>query len=154
MRIRRATADDVSVLVAGNRAIAHETEDVVLDPELVAIGVAAVIADEEKGFYLVAETNGVIGQLLVTREWSDWRNGWYWWIQSVYVAPAHRRRGVYRALHEEVVALAKRAGVLAIKLYVDRDNERARATYRSLGMTPARYDIYETEIKSGRASSS
>lgn len=153
MRIRPATPEDLDAIVAGNIGVARETEDLVLDEELVREGVRAVLADRDKGWYFVAEDDAVIGQLLVTREWSDWRHGWYWWIQSVFVARDHRRRGVYRALHTQVVDEAKRAGALALKLYVDRDNHGARETYRSLGMKQARYDIYETAFKSGRPSS-
>jgi ribosomal protein S18 acetylase RimI-like enzyme len=153
MRIRPATNGDVRVIAASNRAIARETEDLVLDEEIVEHAVAEVIADRMRGWYVLAETDRVIGQLLVTREWSDWRNGWYWWIQSVYVAPETRRQGVYRALHEHVIAEARAAGALAVKLYVDHDNERARATYRSLGMKQARYEIFELDFSAGHPSS-
>lgn len=159
MRIRAATVGDLPELVRGNRAIAQETEDLVLDTAIVEHAVAEVLGDPTRGRYLVAETadtSRVMGQLLVTREWSDWRNGWYWWIQSVYVAPDMRRRGVYRALHAHVLEEAREArqsAVLAVKLYVDRDNERARATYRSLGMKLARYDIFEVSFSAGHPSS-
>jgi GNAT superfamily N-acetyltransferase len=143
IRIRRATVDDTESLVAGNIAIARETEDTVLDAELVANGVARVLADETLGVYFVAEDHEVVGQLLVTREWSDWRSGFYWWIQSVHVVPRARRTGIYRALHEHVLSEARRDHVLAIKLYVDRDNRAARATYEALGMQHSAYDLYE-----------
>jgi GNAT superfamily N-acetyltransferase len=146
MRIRRATAADLEVLVRGNIAIARETEQTTLDPELVRPGVELVLRDESRGIYFVAETSEVVGQLLITREWSDWRCGFYWWIQSVYVAPSARRTGVYRALHEHVVAAAREACVLALKLYVDRDNHVARATYAALGMGHSDYDLYEAEL--------
>jgi len=150
MRIRRATRSDLEVLVAGNIAIAHETEATILDPELVRPGVENVLRDETRGVYFVAEDHEVVGQLLITHEWSDWRCGFYWWIQSVYVAPRARRSGVYRALHQHVLDEARRAKVLAIKLYVDRDNQGARATYAALGMRPSTYDIYEIGLKDSR----
>jgi len=146
MRIRRATRSDLEVLVAGNIAIAHETEATILDPELVRPGVENVLRDETRGVYFVAEENEVVGQLLITREWSDWRCGFYWWIQSVYVAPRARRSGVYRGLHQHVVDEARRAKVLAIKLYVDRENRVGRATYEALGMEQSQYDLYEVSI--------
>ena len=147
MQIRPATPDDVAWIAAANRALARETEDLVLDAEIVTHAVSEVLRDPTRGSYLLAESEEhLIGQLLITREWSDWRNGWYWWIQSVYVAPAMRRRGVYRELHAHVLAESRAAGALALKLYVDHDNERARTTYRSLGMKLARYDIFEIDF--------
>jgi len=147
MRVRRATVADVDTIVAANIAIARETEDVGLHEDLVRLGVEHALEDDGAGVYYVCEDDGVIGQLLVTREWSDWRNGVYWWIQSVYVAPRARRRGVYRALYAHVVEEARKASVLALKLYVDRDNHVARATYEALGMQRSQYDIYERDLK-------
>jgi ribosomal protein S18 acetylase RimI-like enzyme len=154
LRIRRATMTDLDAIATHNLAIARETEGASLDRELVTEGVCAVLEESRgatRGTYFVAERDdAIVGQLLVTHEWSDWRNGWYWWIQSVYVAPRARRSGVYRALHAHVVEHARRAAdVLAIKLYVDRDNRAARDTYAALGMKHARYDLYEIDLNRG-----
>jgi ribosomal protein S18 acetylase RimI-like enzyme len=106
--------------------------------------VAAMFEDRSKGFYLVAELGGrVVGQLMVITEWSDWRNGQWWWIQSVYVAPEARRRGVFRALFAEVSARARAAAARGLRLYVGRENTGAQATYSALGMHHAKYELYE-----------
>jgi len=146
--LRRADPADAAVVAANNRAMAVETEDVALDPLRVAAGVAAVLADPAKGFYLLAELGGrVVGQLLVTFEWSDWRNGTFWWIQSVYVDPAVRRRGVYRALYDHVLESARAApDVCGLRLYVHHDNARAAATYAALGMERAPYEVFEVDF--------
>ncbi len=142
--IRRAKPNDHATLVEYNRRMAWETEQKRLDDQAVTQGVAAVIADAAKGFYLVAERDGeVIGQLMITSEWSDWRNGFFWWIQSVYVRDDARRQGVFRCLYQEVERLAKEIGnVVGIRLYVERDNVRAQKTYAELGMKDAGYVIY------------
>ena len=104
--------------------------------------------DARRGFYLVAETAGqVVGQLLVTAEWSDWRNAYFWWVQSVYVSPDYRRRGVYRALDSHIRAEARRRGdTCGVRLYVERANHVARQAYTNLGMTRSRYDLYEIDL--------
>lgn len=145
IQVRWATADDVDFLVAGNVAMAAETEDKPLAEDVVRRGVTAALHDPHKGRYLMAEHDGdVVGQLMLTLEWSDWRNGWFWWIQSVYVPPSARRRGVYRALDTFVqqAALAD-DDVCGVRLYVEQDNTRAQQTYRSLGMHPTDYLLFE-----------
>ncbi|MFQ5511215.1 MAG: GNAT family N-acetyltransferase [Candidatus Krumholzibacteriia bacterium] len=143
--IRRATINDLESIVAFNAAMAKETEARELSVEVLSRGVRSVLDDAAKGFYLVAETGGTTaGGLLVTDEWSDWHNAYYWWIQSVYVRPQFRGRGVYQRLHRVVEEMAAGQGVCGIRLYVDRGNERAKNVYRRLGMTPARYEFYET----------
>ena len=146
--VRPANQRDLKVLVEFNSAMALETEGKSLDPDALHAGVAAVLEDGLKGFYLVAECRGnPVGQLLVTSEWSDWRNAYFWWIQSVYVIPEHRRRGVYRALDQQVRAQARlRGNVCGVRLYVDRRNHGAQKVYSSLGMCPSHYDMYEVEI--------
>ena len=146
--VRPASPSDLKILVEFNSAMALETEGKNLDPAALHAGVAAVLADGLKGFYLVAECRGnPVGQLLVTSEWSDWRNAFFWWIQSVYVIPEHRRRGVYRALDQQVKVQAKlRGDVCGVRLYVDRRNHGAQKVYSSLGMVPSHYDMYEVEI--------
>ena len=150
MRIRLARRRDAAVLAAFNAAMALETEGKVLFPEVVGAGVRRLLARPAAGFYVVAEDGGrVIGSLMITTEWSDWRNGDFWWIQSVYVEPGYRRRGVYRRLYGFVkTRAAKRRSVCGFRLYVDRDNRRAATTYRRLGMDKTRYAIFE-ELKPG-----
>lgn len=145
MRVCRALTDDAEAIAANNVAMAQETENKVLGPSIVDTGVRAVLADSDKGFYLVAEEHDhIVGQLLVTFEWSDWRNAWFWWIQSVYVVPPARRQGVYSALHDHVCSLAQEQGdVCGIRLYVDADNDAGHRTYESLGMKKTRYHMYE-----------
>src|SRR5262245_58274830 len=147
--VRRATPADADVIAHFNRCMARETEHRELEPTMLAAGVAALLADPAKGFYLVAETGSiVVGQLMITTEWSDWRNGWFWWVQSVYVHEDARRHGVFRTLFQEVIRLANAAGnVVGIRLYVERDNRRAQQTYQSLGMTQTGYQLYERLLK-------
>ncbi len=145
VKIRRATANDEPALVAAAISLALETERRRLAPEVVLAGIRGVLEEPVRGFYLVAERDGrLAASLLVTREWSDWRNGTFWWIQSVYVQPGHRGQGVFRAVYEALrrVAIAK-AGVCGLRLYVDTENGTAMRTYEALGMTPARYRFYE-----------
>jgi len=133
-RVRPAGPDDTSAVVEFNRRLAWETEAKVLDPTLLTSGVSAVLADPIKGRYFVAEASGVVvGQVMITYEWSDWRNGWIWWLQSVYVRDDWRRRGVFRGLIEFVFAEARREAVVGVRLYVEEENAVAQETYRGLG---------------------
>lgn len=143
--LRTATADDVNVLVEFNQAMARETENKRLDPDTVQAGVETMLSDRDQGFYLVAVRNEeIVGSLMITTEWSDWRNGTFWWIQSVYVRPEARRTGVYTALHRAVRERAQKAtGVCGLRLYVEKDNESARETYESIGITQTSYRMYE-----------
>jgi ribosomal protein S18 acetylase RimI-like enzyme len=146
--IRAARTTDLEFLVDGNARMAAETEGRELDRELVAEGVAAVFADDAKGRYVIADDGeGPVGQLLMTREWSDWRCGWFWWIQSVYVVPEARGRGVYSRLYAHLLAEARRdPEVCGLRLYVAASNERAAAVYRRNGMHDAGYRIYEVDF--------
>jgi ribosomal protein S18 acetylase RimI-like enzyme len=146
MRIRSATPSDLEFIAAANSALASETEGFELDSELLRRGIVAVLQDGSLGRYFVAEEDGeVLGQLLTTYEWSDWRNGLFLWIQSVYVAPAHRGHGVFRALFRHVASMAREdPRVCGIRLYVDRANERAQAVYGRLGMHRTNYGVMET----------
>ncbi|TNF33873.1 MAG: GNAT family N-acetyltransferase [Deltaproteobacteria bacterium] len=148
VRIRPATAADVDTLRDFNVAMAAETEGVALDRERVGRGVAMCLADPTKGFYLVAERDGAaIGQTMVTYEWSDWRAGTFFWIQSVYVRPEERGRGVFRALYDAVLAEARARGdVAGVRLYVHHDNTRAQAVYAALGMDAAEYRMFEVDF--------
>ena len=148
--IRQAQPSDAPRIVAFQLNMARETEGKTLDQALVAAGVDAVFQspDAAKGFYIVAESDGaVVASLLITYEWSDWRNATFWWIQSVYVDAAHRRRGVYSAMHDYVLTRAEAdGGVCGVRLYVERENHVAQATYKSLGMEHSHYDLYEIDF--------
>jgi ribosomal protein S18 acetylase RimI-like enzyme len=147
IRVRDALPTDLELLVRFNAAMALETEGRALDPQRLRAGVARALADPQHGQYLVAEDGGAVAALLLTREWSDWRDGWFWWIQSVYVAPEARRRGAYRALHAEVLRRAAAAGdVVGVRLYVEQHNAPAQHTYERLGMQRARYVVYEQAL--------
>jgi ribosomal protein S18 acetylase RimI-like enzyme len=143
--IRRATPADVPVVVEFNRLLALESEGKTLDVGLLAAGVRAGLADPAKALYFVAEEAGaIVGQVMVTYEWSDWRNGWMWWLQSVYVPKSHRRRGVFRSLFEHVLQAARAdPGVVGLRLYVERDNVAAQQTYLGLGMIAPGYFVLE-----------
>jgi len=150
--IRRATPGDSAALVEFNRALARETEGMALLPQVIAAGVDKLLANAAFGFYIVAErAERVVGSLLVTTEWSDWRNGMFWWVQSVYVVPEYRRNGIYRAMYCHVKALAETdAGVCGFRLYVERENSVAQDTYRALGMVETPYRVFEelkTEVR-------
>ncbi len=134
-RIRPARPEDRDLIVRFNRAMARETEGRDLEEATITAGVEAILADPSKGHYFLAERRAeVAGQLMVTPEWSDWRNGPVWWIQSVYVAPAHRRRGAGRA-----------GGAVGLRLYVDRENLTAQDTYGTIGMSESRYIMFEED---------
>src|SRR5262245_33115504 len=145
IQIRSATYADAEILVRFNIAMARETENRVLPLDKITPGVKTILSRTEQGFYLIAEFDGqVAGSLMVTTEWSDWRNGLFWWVQSVYVHPEFRRRGVYRALYEELKTRAEaRSDVCGCRLYVERENLGAQETYRRLGMTRTRYEVFE-----------
>lgn len=144
LTIRQAAPEDRDRIVLFNQAMARETEGRILDRDVLTRGVEAMLGDPQRGRYFVAEDeDGIVGQLAVTTEWSDWRNGDIWWIQSVYVSREHRRRGVYRQLHLHVRDMARAAEVIGLRLYVEQDNEAARTAYASLGMHPSSYVVYE-----------
>jgi GNAT superfamily N-acetyltransferase len=144
MKIRHAERGDMAAVAEWNAAMALETEQKRLDSEVLARGVAAVFDEPRRGFYLIAERDGhAVGCLLVTYEWSDWRNGDFWWIQSVYVVPEARRGGVFRSLYMDVAQRAKDAGAVGLRLYVETENHRAQNTYRELGMEQCHYLMYE-----------
>lgn len=149
VHVRAATRDDVGLLAEWAAAMAWETEHKRLDPDTVRRGIAAVFDVPGRGRYLVAERNGdAAGTLMLTHEWSDWRCGDWWWIQSVYVPPAHRRAGVFAALYRHVEAEAQAdAGVCGLRLYVERDNAAAQRTYAALGMDDAGYRMFEVSTR-------
>jgi GNAT superfamily N-acetyltransferase len=143
--IRPATPDDADQVIAFNTALAAETEGKTLDASTLAVGVREALADPARSLYFLAEVDGaVVGQTMVTFEWSDWRNAFFWWIQSVY--SRFRRRGVFRALHDHVRREAKgRPDVCGLRLYVHHDNHRAMKTYERLGMPQSEYLLCEED---------
>lgn len=143
--IRKADLSDAVVIAEFNQNMAWETEDKQLIPELVLAGVNSLLANSAYGFYLVAELEGqVVGSLMITTEWSDWRNGVFWWVQSVYIRPEFRRQGIYRQLYASVKMLsAEQGNVCGFRLYVEQENHNAQASYRGLGMQATDYLIYE-----------
>lgn len=145
MILRKAELRDAAAIAAFNSSMSHETEGRRLIPEVIGAGVLRLLNDPSLGFYLVAEHAGrVVGCLMITQEWSDWRNGTFWWIQSVYVEAGWRRKGVYRRLYDFIrgLALADPA-ICGFRLYVEKENTVAQATYESLGMKATDYLIYE-----------
>jgi GNAT superfamily N-acetyltransferase len=141
---REATPADASTIVAFQVAMARETEDLELDREVLIHGVNAVFADPALGRYYVAEEEGrTIGSLMITYEWSDWRNGMVWWIQSVYVIPEMRRRGIYAGLYSHVKLMVEQSTVRGIRLYVDKRNVPAQEVYTRLGMNGEHYLVFE-----------
>jgi|SRR5215831_21058022 len=146
--VRPATLLDSATIADFNSRMALETEHRRLDPERVSNGVVALLKDASKGAYFVAASDGrIVGQLLITFEWSDWRNGTFWWIQSVYVAEGFRGRGVFRALFQHIQEMAKQTpAVCGLRLYVEAENEGARDTYARLGMKRTSYEIFETDF--------
>ena len=128
--------------------MALETEHLTLDPGRLQSGVQRLVEDSSKGFYLVAWDDGrIVGQLMITFEWSDWRNGTFWWIQSVYVEPAYRGRSVFKALYRHIENMARTTpDVCGLRLYVEGENHRAQEVYRRLGMTTTPYQMFEIDF--------
>jgi len=145
--IRIATRDDIAHIAQWNSAMAWETERKTLEPAVIERGVTAVFDEPRRGFYLVAERAGEpAGCLLITYEWSDWRAGDFWWIQSVYVVESARREGVFRQLYEDAKQRAEQSDAVGLRLYVETENERAQRTYAGLGMERCHYFMYEAEF--------
>ncbi|MCY3955081.1 MAG: GNAT family N-acetyltransferase [Nitrospira sp.] len=148
--IRLAEPRDLESLVTFNLALARETEGRQLDRALLQAGVESLLADASKGFYVVMEhrpSGQTIGQMLITFEWSDWRNAVFWWLQSVYVQKEWRRRGVFKKLYDYVLREGKRQGnVAGIRLYVEQDNTVAQGVYKQAGLSTAPYKMFETDF--------
>jgi len=149
MQIRRGLAGDLLSLVQFNQAMAMETEALALDEVILTKGVDALLMSPEKGFYLVAESEGeILGSLMVTFEWSDWRAQNYYWIQSVYIRPQNRRQGIYGKLYQAVKDIASNeGGAASFRLYVEQENTLAQQTYQALGMAQSYYLMYEEKFK-------
>lgn len=145
MLIRKASAKDWAIIADFQQQMAWETENMTLKPDIIKEGIQVVLNDPTKGSYYVAEVdNRIVGSLMITYEWSDWRNKLIYWIQSVYVLPEFRRRGIYRSLYEHIKAIASNANdVGGIRLYVDRSNHSAQETYTKLGMNGEHYQVFE-----------
>jgi GNAT superfamily N-acetyltransferase len=145
--VRAANPSDEPAIVEFNRCLARETEGKILDPAILQSGVSRALTDPDRLRYWVAEFDSparLIGQAAITREWSDWRNGWVWWLQSVYVAQPYRRRGVFRTIYVHIRSQAlAHSNVIGLRLYVENANQHAHLTYRSLGMKPGGYSVYE-----------
>jgi GNAT superfamily N-acetyltransferase len=145
MLIRKASAKDWSIIADFQQQMAWETENITLKPDIIKEGIQTIFNDPTKGSYYVAEVdNCIVGSLMITFEWSDWRNKLIYWIQSVYVLPEFRRRGIYRSLYEHIKSIASNANdVGGIRLYVDRSNLPAQKTYAKLGMNGEHYQVFE-----------
>lgn len=146
--IRTARSEDAKSLVEFNQAMALETEGKTLETEILTKGVEAVFQDADKGFYVVAESAGrIVGGLMITYEWSDWRSSWFWWIQSVYIVPEFRGKRIYSKLYEFVKNTAREKGnVCGFRLYVEKENVSAQKVYEKLGMKSSYYLMYEEKI--------
>jgi GNAT superfamily N-acetyltransferase len=147
INIRAATAGDIEFLAHGNARMALETEALTLDLDRLRRGVGAMFEQTSRGFYLIAEIDGTpAGQMMITYEWSDWRNGVFWWIQSVYTLLEFRRRGVFRELYAHAQQMAKKRGdVCGLRLYVEAHNHTAQNVYRKCGMQETAYRLFEVD---------
>lgn len=145
MNIRKALNKDIDVIARYNYNLAYETENKILDMNILTRGVEAIIKDESKGIYHVCEINGeVVGQIMYTFEWSDWRNGTFLWIQSAYVNKEFRGMGVFKALYKFIRDIADNDNnICGIRLYVEKENTIAKKTYKNIGMKECNYYIYE-----------
>ena len=145
--VSRGEVCDIDTIVQFQADMAMESEGCVLNKEKVIKGVTAAMLDDSKGIYWVAKYEGkTIGSLMITREWSDWNNEWYWWIQSVYVTPEYRKQGVYKAMYQKVKDAAKENNVSQIRLYADKTNLSAQKAYQSLGMHESHYLMFEEDL--------
>ncbi len=149
VKIRKAKIEDLEVIVKFNYNLAKQTEDKELDLEILNKGVAAILNDSEKGqYYVYVIANKVVAQIMYTYEWSDWRNGMFLWVQSVYVDEQNRRKGIFKELYNIVKKICDNDdGITGIRLYVEKENFNAKATYKSLGMHECNYHMYEYEYE-------
>ncbi len=145
--VRHAEPRDQAAVVEFNRLLAFETESKTLDPRVLVLGVIQALSDPDRCRYWVAELEPqgvIVGQAAVTREWSDWRNGWIWWLQSVFVAKPARGRGVFKRLFQQIRTEAENdPSAIGLRLYVEQQNHRAQQVYQNLGMQPGGYHVYE-----------
>ena len=149
MKISQATMDDAEEISTNNIRMAKETEELILDPVVSLDAVKNLINNPSKGFYLLAKKEGkIVGQLMITFEWSDWRNTTIWWIQSVYVLPAYRKQKVFFSLYQKSKQIAKKQDIKMFRLYVYNQNKKAISTYESIGMKKKSYIIFEEDFQS------
>jgi len=157
LNVRLARPEDAVTIASFSAAMALETEGRRLDLDRLHKGTIALLESIDRGFFMVAELEQagdrqLLGQLMITFEWSDWRNGVFWWIQSVYVDPVWRRQSIFRRMHETVMATAKTSpNVCGVRLYVEEKNNVAQAVYRKVGLTPSSYAIFETDFVLARS---
>ena len=145
--VREAQEDDLEILINNNKALADETESIKLNSNILKKGIIKALKREECHYFVAIVNGGVVGQLMITYEWSDWRNGVIWWIQSVYVKPNYRKQGIFRALFQHVESMAKiNQQVKALRLYVMHNNDVGQRTYQSLGMNDSGYILFEKEV--------
>lgn len=145
--IRPANISDAETIAQFNTDMAYETEHMELEPDTILNGVTSLLADPQKGQYYIAVVDEqTVGQAAVTYEWSDWRNGLWWWIQSVYIHPKYRKQGIFRALHNHIADEAKKAGAIGLRLYVERENTIAQKTYTNMGMLQCQYCMFEQKF--------
>lgn len=145
INIRKAQIKDIERIVEFQKEMAFETENLNLDSNILLKGVTSVFEDDAKASYYIAENETEpTGMLMITKEWSDWRNGWVWWIQSVYIKPGFRKMGIYKLLYDHIKKIViKSDNIMGLRLYVDKRNIRAQSVYNSLGMTGDHYTTYE-----------
>jgi ribosomal protein S18 acetylase RimI-like enzyme len=144
INLRKASPDDAPAIISFQQAMAMETEDMALKQDVLTDGVMAVFSDQAKGQYYVAEEDGaVVASLMITYEWSDWRNANIWWFQSVYVIPEYRRRGIFRMMYDFVKEEGMKNGIAGLRLYVESANLRAQKTYEAMGMNGSHYRTFE-----------
>jgi ribosomal protein S18 acetylase RimI-like enzyme len=143
--IRPAKFEEIDIIADFQIRLAHETENIALDQDILSSGVKTLLKDPAKGIYYVAELDGkVIGCFLITYEWSDWRNGTIWWLQSVYVMPPYRRQGVFKEMYDHIIgSISGDPAITGLRLYVDKSNSRAQSVYQSMGMNGDHYTVFE-----------
>ena len=154
LTVRLATLEDLETLTEFSATMAWETERRSLDRTRLRLGIRSIIQQSDRGLYFVAglrqDTQAdtvLVGQLLITYEWSDWRNAQFWWIQSVFVHPSWRRKGVYRSMHRTIIDMARaRPDVCGIRLYVEAGNRVAKHVYEQVGLCPSTYEVYESDF--------
>jgi GNAT superfamily N-acetyltransferase len=143
--IQKAEPQHIDVLIDFQQRLAHESEGVVLDASTLRKGMQALFADPGKGFYNIVSDDGeIVACHMITYEWSDWRNGMVWWLQSVYVKESHRKKGIFKMMYDNVISLiGKNPNLIGLRLYVDKSNERAMKVYGAMGMDGSHYTVYE-----------
>lgn len=147
-QIAVGVAADIEAIAQFQVDMAMESEGTTLDTQTVLRGVTEAMNDRNRGLYLVTRKESeVVGSLMITREWSDWNAQWYWWVQSVYVAPAHRGKGLFRAMYAKVKEIASLEGIEQVRLYVDKSNRVAQEVYKKVGMEECHYLMYEEVLK-------